>query len=198
MTSWVLAFFCGAGTDIILTTIHPVRGARAATAAEIEGCLFYLHFCADAEALLIRRHPGEGAQGNVARILWGAGGKEEVVKVEMVQEGYGKFLRPGAGQRRPVSGGGVPATLGGGSGLTRAMYVEGVGFWERMKVRRSKEISTDGERGERTKKKRDYVFDGLWTDAKGASCGRCEFKDEAAGKYLKVRIRVPVPCEGVC
>jgi hypothetical protein len=191
--------------------MRPVRGSNAATAADIAACTYYMHFASIPSAAnpfpaatLIRRVPASGDQWNVANIV-PAAGEEGDIMIEMLGEGYRKFAAAAssgalmhAGQaaaapprieRKPVPGSELPA-------LTRMMYVEGAGLWDRIKSRRHKSDSridtaaaagsSAGETVGRKKKKRDYVFDGLWTDASGASCGRCEFKDEGAGKYLKV------------
>ncbi|KAA8906519.1 hypothetical protein FN846DRAFT_906979 [Sphaerosporella brunnea] len=180
--------------DIILTPLRPVRGSNAATAADIAACMYYVHFASQPSAAnpfpaatLIRRVPGSADQWNVANIIPAAGQEGEVM-IEMLGEGYRKFRAGAAAPQQRIERKPVP-----GPTLTRIMHVEGAGLWERIKSRRHKsDTATPTTEGEpataaRKKKKRDYVFDGLWTDAAGASCGRCEFKDEGGGKYLKCK-----------
>lgn len=75
----------------------------------------------------------------------------------------------------------------------REMSLEGVGFWSRIRGigghRRSE--SRDGGGNDENKKKekakkRGYVFEALWGASAAEGTGKCGFKDEAAGKYLKV------------
>lgn len=75
----------------------------------------------------------------------------------------------------------------------REMSLEGVGFWSRIRGigghRRSE--SRDGSGNDENKKKekakkRGYVFEALWGASAAEGTGKCGFKDEAAGKYLKV------------
>lgn len=82
----------------------------------------------------------------------------------------------------------------------RVMSLEGVGFWKRVKGighhRKSKSHDGNGSSGDGEKagprkekaKKRGYVFQGLWGAGADGGLGRCGFKDEAAGKFLKVSI----------
>jgi len=162
-------------------------------------------------ATLIRRYPAEGSQWDVANIVVPEMGREEA-RIEMLGEGYRVFgkrsaLTPPTLPRTPaVAGAGferkpVPFAQKQQPGeplpLIKVMHMEGEGFWDRVKGRRKKSESSRpidrtptpeviGGGSGRTKKKRDYVFDGLWTDTGGASCGRCEFKEERTGKYIKV------------
>ncbi|KAH8151560.1 uncharacterized protein LAJ45_04181 [Morchella importuna] len=88
----------------------------------------------------------------------------------------------------------------------RVMSLEGVGFWKRVKGighhRKSKShdgngsngSSGDGEKAGPRKekaKKRGYVFQGLWGAGADGGLGRCGFKDEAAGKFLKCKYYPP-------
>lgn len=78
----------------------------------------------------------------------------------------------------------------------REMSLEGVGFWSRVRGigghRRSesRDGSNGGDNDENQKKekakKRGYVFEALWGVGTAEGTGKCGFKDEAAGKYLKV------------
>lgn len=75
----------------------------------------------------------------------------------------------------------------------REMALEGVGFWSRLRGgsggrRKPGSRDTGAEHGAGTEKakKRGYVFEGLWGAAGTADgTGKCGFKDEAAGKFLK-------------
>lgn len=163
-------------------------------------------------ATLIRRVLATGEQWNVADICDAEGGGEEVVLV-MLGTGYRRLAAGGGGVgggsaaedkavvggggsricRKPVSGSAPPPLPPPPPSelppLVRTMRIEGEGFWHRLKNRRRKsderiDEAAGGVPG-RKKKKRDYVFDGLW-DARGVSAGRCEFKDEGTGRYLKV------------
>lgn len=74
----------------------------------------------------------------------------------------------------------------------REMSLEGVGFWSRVKGigNHRKSGSHDGGNGAEQKKekakKRGYVFEALWGASANEGTGKCGFKDEAAGKFLKV------------
>lgn len=78
----------------------------------------------------------------------------------------------------------------------REMSLEGVGFWSRIRGIGGHRRSGSRDRGngsgndENQKKdkarKRGYVFEALWGVSAAEGTGRCGFKDEAAGKYLKV------------
>lgn len=78
----------------------------------------------------------------------------------------------------------------------REMSLEGVGFWSRIRGIGGHRRSGSRDRGngsgndENQKKdkarKRGYVFEALWGASAAEGTGRCGFKDEAAGKYLKV------------
>jgi len=169
-------------------------------------------------ATLIRRVPATEEQWNVANICEPEHVGEEVV-LEMLGHGYRRLAAGGESGCGGGGGGGKVMSAGSGGGprisrkpvpdsapqlpppppqelppLVRTMRIEGEGFWHRLKSRRKKsdERIEDAAGGvpARKKKKRDYVFDGLWSDARGVSVGRCEFKDESAGKYLKVRMHI--------
>lgn len=78
----------------------------------------------------------------------------------------------------------------------REMLLEGVGFWSRIRgigghrQSKSRDGSSGGGGDENQKKdkakKRGYVFEALWGANAAEGTGKCGFKDEAAGKYLKV------------
>lgn len=77
----------------------------------------------------------------------------------------------------------------------REMSLEGVGFWSRVKGigHHRKAMSQDGghasggdEKKKEKTKKRGYVFEALWGASADGGTGRCGFKDEGAGKFLKV------------
>lgn len=78
----------------------------------------------------------------------------------------------------------------------REMSLEGVGFWSRIRGigghRQSRggrdggSSGTDEKQKTEKAKKRGYVFEALWGASAAEGTGRCGFKDEAAGKYLKV------------
>lgn len=75
----------------------------------------------------------------------------------------------------------------------REMSLEGVGFWSRIRGigghRRSESRDGSGNDENQKKekaKKRGYVFEALWGASAAEGTGKCGFKDEAAGKYLKV------------
>ncbi|KAI5806300.1 hypothetical protein EDC01DRAFT_785761 [Geopyxis carbonaria] len=162
--------------DIILTTLHPARGAPAATAADIASSLYYLHqpTHAPGSATLIRRSPGSGEQRNVAQFSRAAGR----VTVDVLGAGYERLAavaapRPNPGARKPL-----PAVF------TRVMQIEGAGFWERLRGRKSPPPSAAAadEPALRRHKKRDYVFACPWGTA-----GTVEFQDEAGGRFLKCK-----------
>lgn len=75
----------------------------------------------------------------------------------------------------------------------REMSLEGVGFWSRVRGigghrggRDGGSSGTDEKKKPEKAKKRGYVFEALWGASAAEGTGRCGFKDEAAGKYLKV------------
>lgn len=110
---------------------------------------------------IVRRNPATGTQWNVARV---SATVPDCVLLEISAPGYQRFAQ---------------------EGFVREMHMEGGGFWERITYRRSRSAGGgaggEGEAGKTRKK--GFVFDGLWG---GDEVGRCGFKDEGAGKYLKV------------
>lgn len=199
--------------DLILTTLAPPRHSPSARAIDIESSLYFLHLHATEpevpRATLIRRDPASGAQTNIAHIL----PTGETVQLELLGPGYRKFLelplppRPQDSDTDDVLNewqtrrmdyhrrtSPVPSMLGADLAtvntshfFTREMRIEGANLWERMKgFRRHQKNSSvlDVPSRERTKKTRDFVFEPPW------AIGRCEFKDEAGGKFLKVSSHV--------
>jgi hypothetical protein len=116
---------------------------------------------------IVRRNPVTSAQWNVARV---SAADNDRVRLEITSSGYQRLTRE--------------------EGFSREMWMEGSGFWTRIKHRKSRsQDARDGEEAAAAaakKRKRGYVFDALWNVGRGEERGRCGFKDEAAGKYLKV------------
>jgi len=163
-------------------------------------------------ATLIRRNPSTGAQTNVAHILPAPHDRDKIL-LELVAPGYTKFVEavPANGfvednlmdshhghhwQQDGVEHDQEPPVL------RRVMHIAGSGFWDRVKgfrhsrKRSSQMMPEDVEKDsgqhtrDKAKKTRDYVFEDLWTTPQGTR-GRCEFKDEAGGKYLKCKFYPP-------
>jgi len=142
---------------------------------------------------IVRRDLATGAQWNVARVSSPSGAEEDVdrIQVDIMTAGYQRFVEPVMDWDEHVS-----------VGFRREMWIEGTGFWSRVKNvghRRGRSASTTGSSdsrekagaaaapaGEKKMKKRGYVFDALWSPGDGEERGRCGFKDEAGGKFLKV------------
>lgn len=82
----------------------------------------------------------------------------------------------------------------------RVMALEGAGFWKRVKGmghhRKSRSHDGNGSSGGDEKKKekvkkRGYVFQALWGAGADGGTGRCGFKDEAGGRFLKCKYYPP-------
>lgn len=242
--------------DIIFTPIHPAKTSQTATKADIEACLYYLHFSQTGPghggehgswATLIRRYPAENKQWDVASIFPcsspSAAGAGAEMRIEMLSEGYRLFCRrTSPSSSRSLAPPASPATLAppaspaspapppaqhaystthpiprkpaggveeggvvrkpqqqhdvGGEPLTRVLHVEGESSGTGSRVGGSGVLHAAKRMtaGAITKAtalaaggRRRAVFDGLWADEdSGASCGRCVFKDEGTGKYVKV------------
>ncbi|KAL7275842.1 hypothetical protein RUND412_001187 [Rhizina undulata] len=202
---------------------------------------------------IVRRDPASGSQWNVAQVgasplPWtsAVGNSSDRILIEILTEGYTKFLPPAKKPfYPPPTAFGPPVSSEGDSSwhdfgyrspederaawetrqraeaalrpemagfrvrdfdeeedrvFRREMWIEGVGFWNRMKHmgghRKTKSHDSTGEGGEKEEgkekvKKRGYVFESCWGDENGR--GRCEFKDEGAGKILKCKYYPPVP-----
>ncbi|KAI5842620.1 hypothetical protein DFP73DRAFT_480053 [Morchella snyderi] len=150
---------------------------------------------------IVRRDPASGAQWNVAKVsqLPPTPGNDDAnsndrIMLEITAEGYDKFLPPANPPFHP------PPVF------NRVMSLEGVGFWKRIKGighhRKSKSHDGNGSNGssgegekagsrKEKAKKRGYVFQGLWGAGADGGLGRCGFKDEAAGKFLKCKYYPP-------
>ncbi|KAG0632961.1 hypothetical protein HOY80DRAFT_1013230 [Tuber brumale] len=144
---------------------------------------------------IVRRDPATGAQWNVARISSPGNAEEDMqrILVDIMTAGYQRFVEPAMDRDEPAL-----------VGFRREMWMEGAGFWSRVKNighKRGRSTSTSSDPREKESsaskpvgekmKKRGYVFDALWSPGRGEERGRCGFKDEAGGKLLKCKYYPP-------